>query len=106
MSLLGFIGLVLLLTVFYGIYRYTKNDRPTTPDCNCKACQDFDTPEEPLTKQPKVYTTDCGECAWRHPSNCKECPITINKANLKRAEDDGVVYPDGEDEIEERRRLR
>lgn len=106
MGLLWFIGLVLLVTILIGGYiaflKGANSDKQPTPQCSCKLCDD--TPE--VTTQPKVYTTDCGACVWRHPSNCKECPITINRQNLKRAQDDGVVYPDGEDEIEERRRLR
>jgi hypothetical protein len=93
MGLLAFIGLVLVITALVGTYMFirggTGGTQPT-PQCSCKMCEEFETPEEPVVE--KKLT--CGDCAWRHPSNCKECPVTLNN---ERAKDDGVFYPEGDD---------
>jgi len=89
MSILGFIGLVLLITAFVGI---------CIAYYNCKVCQEFETPEVdhewhelPLTTQPKVYTTDCGQCVWRHPSICKQCAIERNDAKMEISQIEEII---------------
>lgn len=87
MGLLWFIGLVLLVTILIGGYiaflKGANSDKQPTPQCNCKTCQDFKTPEEPLV----VKKSSCKDCVWRNPTNCRECTI-------KYAADDGVNYED------------
>ena len=96
MSVLGFIGLVLLITVFIGIYiAFLKGaNSEGQANCSCKLC---DTPEVahdwhelPKVAQPKVYTLNCGECVWRHPSTCKHCAIEQGK-DVAKADGDITV---------------
>jgi len=69
MGYIGFIGIVLILTAFIGLYIYTK----THPgeDINYDASGEY----KRIYKQPKVYTLDCSKCVWRNAETCKECAV-------------------------------
>lgn len=98
MSVLGFIGLVLLITVFVGIYitflKGATSGKQATPDCSCKLCETPEVDHEwhELKAQPKVYTLDCSACVWRHPSTCKHCAIERKTDEVTQLETTQVDY--------------
>lgn len=66
MGYIGFIGVVLIITAFVGLYMFMKG-------------ANSDSQPTPETKQPKVYTLDCSACVWRNAETCKECAINNSK---------------------------